>query len=82
MGWLISALIALLVLSVLAIVSPAVFGPAVAGLAPLLIIVAVIGLGAVWWRGSQRRVDPGTDAGEDESHRDRELRGEDERPET
>ncbi len=82
MGWLISALIALLVLSALAIVSPAIFGPAVAGLAPLLIVVAVIGLGAVWWRGSQRRVDPGGEGEGDEGQREQELRGEDERPET
>ena len=82
MGWLVSALIALLVLSALAVVSPAIFGPAVAGLAPLLIVVAVIGLGAVWWRGSQRRVDPGAEGDGDEGHEDQGLHGEDERPET
>ena len=82
MGWLISALIALLVLSALAIVSPAMFGPAVAGLAPLLVLIAAIGLGAVWWRSSQRRVDPGRDGEGDDSAPDRAVRGEDERPET
>lgn len=58
MGWLASALVALLVLSALAFAVPGVFGPAVAGLAPLLVVVAIIGLGGVWWRHSQHRVDP------------------------
>ena len=76
MGWLMSALIALLVLSVVAWLAPAVFGPVVAGLAPLLVVVAVIGLGGVWWRHSQRRIDPevGDEAGD--------IRGETEHPET
>ena len=82
MTWLLSALLALLVLSVLAIVSPAIFGPAVAGLAPLLVVIAVIGIGATWWRMSRAaRVDTGRapDRGE-AGHED--LRGEDERPAT
>lgn len=66
MGWLISALIALLVLS----------GPAVAGLAPLLFVVALIGLGGMWWRHSRSRIDQ-------EVEDDRvELRAEDDHPET
>jgi hypothetical protein len=56
MGWLASALLALLVLSVVAFAAPAVFGPVVAGLAPVLVVIAVIGLGGLWWR-SRRRVD-------------------------
>ena len=82
MTWLLSALLALLVLSVLAIVSPAIFGPAVAGLAPLLVVIAAIGIGAIWWRMSRAaRVDAGGVPGRGESgHED--LRGEDERPAT
>ncbi len=76
MGWLISALVALLVLSAVAFAAPAIFGPAVAGLAPLLFVVALIGLGAMWWRASRRRVDQEVD--EDGA----ELRAEDEHPET
>jgi xanthine/uracil permease len=58
MGWLISALLALLVASLLAIAVPTLFGPLVAGVAPLLVVVALIGLGAIWWRHSRGRVDP------------------------
>jgi uncharacterized membrane protein len=76
MGWLISALIALLVLSAVAFVAPAIFGPAVAGLAPLLFVIALIGIGAIWWRHSRSRVDQ-------EVEDDRvELRAEDDHPET
>lgn len=76
MGWLISALIALLVLSAVAFVAPAIFGPAVAGLAPLLFVVALIGLGGIWWRHSRGRIDQ-------EVEDDRaELRAEDDHPET
>lgn len=76
MGWLISALIALLVLSAIAFVAPAIFGPAVAGLAPLLFVVALIGLGGIWWRHSRSRIDQ-------EVEDDRvELRAEDDHPET
>ncbi len=63
MGWLASALLALLLVSALAFVMPSVFGPAVAGLAPLLVVVAIIGLGAMWWRLSRSRIDP-EDAGD------------------
>lgn len=76
MGWLISALVALLVLSAVAFVAPAVFGPAVAGLAPLLVVVALIGLGAIWWRHSRHRVDQEVE----DDHV--ELRAEDDHPET
>ena len=76
MGWLISALIALLVLSAVAFAAPAIFGPAVAGLAPLLVVIALIGLGAIWWRHSRSRIDQ-------EVEDDRvELRAEDDHPET
>ena len=82
MTWLLSALVALLVLSVLAIVSPAIFGPAVAGLAPLLVVIAAIGIGAIWWRMSRAgRVDVGdTPDRAGPGHED--VRGEDERPAT
>ena len=84
MIWLLSALLALLILSVLALVSPAIFGPAVAGLAPLLIVIAVIGIGATWWRMSRRRIDPSAGGGTnaDAEPEVEELRGEDERPAT
>ena len=76
MGWLASALIALLVLSAVAFAAPAVFGPAVAGLAPLLIVIALIGLGGIWWRHSRSRVDQEVDDD------DADLRAEDDHPET
>jgi hypothetical protein len=76
MGWLVSALIALLVLSVVAWLAPAVFGPVVAGLAPLLVVIALIGLGGVWWRRSQGRIDP--EVGDESA----DIRGETEHPET
>ncbi len=58
MGWIIAALVAALVLGLLAFVVPVVFGPILAGLAPLLVVIAVIGLGGVWWRHSRSRIDP------------------------
>lgn len=76
MGWLISALVALLILSAVAFVAPAIFGPAVAGLAPLLFVVALIGLGAAWWRHSSGRVDQQAEAD------GAELKAEDDHPET
>lgn len=83
MGWLTSALVALLLVSALGLAIPTLFGPAVAGLAPLLVVVALIGLGAMWWRQSQHRVDPEVGAGEDEVDDEPEgLKGEDERVET
>ena len=57
MGWLILALVAVLVLSVAAFVAPAIFGPVLAGAAPLLFVIALIGLGGVWWRHAHARVD-------------------------
>jgi len=85
MGWLISFLLALLVVSVLAFAMPTLFGPVVAGLAPVLVVIALIGLGGVWWRRSQHPVEPESDqplaAARDEEERE-ELRGEDERVET
>jgi FtsH-binding integral membrane protein len=59
-GWLILALLAVLVLSAAAFAAPAVFGPVLAGAAPLLFVIALIGLGGVWWRRTQTRVDPET----------------------
>lgn len=82
MGWLASALVALLVVSALAFVVPGIFGPAVAGLAPLLVVVALLGLGAMWWRHSRHRVDAEV-AGEADGDVDPEpLEGEDDRVET
>ena len=81
MGWLVSALVALLLASLLAIAVPTLFGPVVAGVAPLLVVVALIGLGGVWWRHGRRRVDAeATDESTPEPQE--ELRGEDERVET
>jgi predicted lipid-binding transport protein (Tim44 family) len=81
MGWLVSALIALLVVSLLAIAAPTIFGPVVAGVAPLLVVTALIGLGAVWWRHSRSRIDPDRP---DEPHEDEPepLQAEDDRVET
>jgi hypothetical protein len=83
MGWLASALVALLVLSAVAFLAPTVFGPIVAGLAPLLVVIAVIGLGAMWWR-SQRRIDaePDVPAPAERGSESVDLRGEDDRVET
>lgn len=50
MSWLISALLALLVMSVVAFVAPSVFGPTVAGAAPFLFAIAAVALAAIWWR--------------------------------
>ena len=81
MGWLLSALTALLVVSLLALANPALFGPAVAGLAPLLVVVALIGLGGAWWRHSRSRVDAeATDEGDEPPAE--EVHGEDDRVET
>ena len=55
MSWLISGLLALLVLSVVAFVAPSVFGPTVAGAAPFLFGTAVVALGAIWWRATRGR---------------------------
>jgi hypothetical protein len=85
MGWLASALLALLLVSALALMVPSVFGPAVAGLAPLLVVVAIIGLGAMWWRSSQHRVDaevPGDGDGREADDEPEALKGEDDRVET
>ena len=86
MGWLVLALVALLVLGAAAIAAPAVFGPIFGGLAPLIVVVALIGLGAVWWRHAGRRVDPAPEAddrGDARAEpRDTSLRGEDETVET
>ena len=83
MGWLISALAALLLVSTLALAMPSLFGPAVAGLAPLLIVVALIGLGGMWWRHARYRVDPEVSGDGDEPDAEPEaLKGEDERVET
>ena len=57
MGWLISFLVAVLVVSVVALAAPTIFGPVVAGVAPILVIVAIIGLGGVWWRHSRHPVE-------------------------
>ena len=58
MGWLVAVLLAVAVLGVLALVAPAVFGVVLAGLLPLLIPIAFIGLGGIWWRHSRSRIDP------------------------
>jgi hypothetical protein len=58
MGWLIGVLVALVVLGALALAVPAVFGVVLAGLLPLLIPIALLGLGGVWWRHSRSRIDP------------------------
>jgi hypothetical protein len=81
MGWLVSALLALLIVSLLAIAVPTLFGPPVAGIAPLLALVALIGLGGVWWRRRRRPVEPeANDEAEPEPVED--LRGEDDPVET
>lgn len=81
MGWLIFVLAAVLVVGLLGLALPTVFGPVVGGLAPLLVVIALIGLGGVWWRRSQHRVD--AEASDDSvPERREELRGEDERVET
>ncbi len=82
MGWLVSALLALLVVSLLALAMPTLFGPAVAGLAPLLVVVALIGLGGVWWRHSRHRVDPETTEHDEDEPLEEEIRGEDDPVET
>lgn len=84
MGWLVSLLVAILIVSVLAFVVPTLFGPAVAGLAPLFVVVAIIGLGGIWWRSSRRRVDAETSEGSSEADEPEveAVRGEDDRVET
>ena len=59
MSWLISALLALLVLSVVAFVAPTVFGPTVAGAAPVLFAIAVVALAALWGRSRARHREEG-----------------------
>ncbi|HSK93696.1 MAG TPA: hypothetical protein VLA76_06525 [Candidatus Angelobacter sp.] len=81
MGWLVSALLAMLIVSVLALAIPTLFGPAVAGLAPLLVVVAIIGLGGIWWRHSQGRVDADAPRQGEEPEAEA-VRGEDDRVET
>ena len=58
MGWLILVLVAVLALNVAALVAPALFGPVLAGAAPLLLVIALIGLGGVWWRRVHQPVEP------------------------
>lgn len=83
MGWLASFLVALLLVSALALAMPALFGPLVAGIAPLLVVIALIGLGGVWWRHSQHRIDPEAKQPDaDAADEDDEPRGENERVET
>jgi hypothetical protein len=83
MGWLISFLLALVAVSLLAVVMPTLFGPAVAGMAPILVVLAVIGLGGVWWRHSRRRVDADTDQPDAAAiDRHEEVAGVDDRVET
>ena len=83
MGWLISALLALLVVSLLAFAVPGLFGPVVAGVAPLLVVVALIGLGGVWWRHGRSRIDPERpNRPDDEEDEPEPLRAEEERIET
>jgi len=55
MSWLISALLALLVLSVVAFVAPSAFGPTVASAAPFLFALALAALAALWWRATRER---------------------------
>jgi hypothetical protein len=85
-GWLLLALVAVLVLGVAGIAAPGVFGPVFGGLAPLIFVIALIGLGAVWWRHAGRRIDPQPEADERgdarREPRDGSLRGEDETVET
>jgi type VI protein secretion system component VasK len=81
MGWLAAALVALLALGLLAVALPEVFGPVMAGLAPLLLVVAIIGLGGLWWRHGRRRVDAEATDESDEPAAE-EVSGEDERVET
>jgi hypothetical protein len=80
MGWLVAALVALLALGLLALAAPTLFGPLTAGLAPLLVVVAIIGLGAVWWRHGKSRVDAEATAASDEPAE--KVRGEEDRVET
>jgi hypothetical protein len=86
MGWLITALAALLILGVAGIAAPGIFGPVFGGLAPLIFVIALIGLGAVWWRHAGRRIDPQPEPderdGTPDASRDATLRGEDEAVET
>lgn len=57
MGWLLAVLGVLALAALLAILVPELFGPVLAGLAPLLLVVTLIGLAGVWWRRSAGRVD-------------------------
>jgi hypothetical protein len=81
MGWLVSALLALLLVSLLATGVPTLFGRAEAGIAPLLALVAPIGLAGVWWR---RRRHPAKPEANEEAEPEpvEDVRGEDDRVET
>lgn len=81
MGWLVPALLALQLVSILAFAVPGLFGPVVAGAAPLLLVVALIGLGGIWWRHRKHRVDAEATDESDEPVQE-ELRGEEDRVET
>ena len=61
MEWIVWTLLLLVVLGLLAAIVPPVFGVALAGLAPLFLVLFVIGIGAIWWRHSRRRIDPEVD---------------------
>jgi hypothetical protein len=80
MGWIAAALVALLAVGLLSLFAPTVFGPLMAGLSPLLVVVALIGLGAVWWRHGIR-IDAEATRTSDEPAVE-EVRGEDDRVET
>ena len=58
MGWILGALVVLGVLVVLALLVPPIFGVALAGVAPILVVVALIGFGGVWWRHAHAPVEP------------------------
>jgi hypothetical protein len=81
MGWIAAALVALLAVGLLSLFAPTVFGPLMAGLSPLLVVVALIGLGAVWWRHGRGRIDAEATRTSDEPAVE-EVRGEDDRVET
>jgi hypothetical protein len=81
MGWFVSGLLAVLIVSLLALAVPTLFGPVVAGAAPLFVVIAIIGLGGTWWRHARHRVDAEATDESDEPIRE-ELRGEEDRVET
>ncbi|MDQ2689289.1 MAG: hypothetical protein M3Y29_03320 [Chloroflexota bacterium] len=57
MGWIVGVVVVLLVVGVLAVLAPPIFGVALAGIAPILLGVLLIGIGGVWWRQTRTRVD-------------------------